>query len=310
MFLLDISIVIVTYNSEGFIEKCVKSIIENTIDLTYEIVIVDNTSVDRTIEIVKDLTNKYKNIRLIISENQGFNAGNNKGIKDSQGEYIALLNPDTLLVNNAFKIIIEGMRSDINIGVCGGTLLMEDMSLNMSLGSFPSLYDTLIRTFKLRNDNYYLSDLSKEKMEIPFPSGADFVFKRSLIDRIGYMDECYFLYFDEADYAYSITKLGLKNYLFTKAKIIHLQGKSTEAVSEFAKATFFDSYIKYLLKNISKGEALLMTITKIVEHIIKILLIYPLRRKYKSKDLMYREELSFYRKTWSAVMDKRGSCDE
>ena len=310
MILLDLSIIIVTYNSEIFVEKCIMSIIENTSDLKYEIIVVDNASTDNTVKTVGNLAKNYNNIRLVISENKGFNAGNNKGIKIAEGEYIALLNPDTILINNAFKIIIEGMKSEVDVGACGGTLLMEDMSLNMSLGSFPSLYDSLVRTFKLRNDSYYLSNVNEEKMRVPFPSGADLVFKSELIDRVGYMDERYFLYFDEADFAYSMNKLGLKSYLFTKAKIIHLQGKSTETVSEFAKKNFLDSYIKYLLKNVNKVEAMTMTMIKIIEHVLKILIIYPLKVRFKGKYFMYKEELSFYRKVWHSITFNNGDKNE
>ena len=136
---MDLSIIIVTYNSEKDIKKCIDSILEKTTGINYEIVIVDNSSQDNTRQIVKTIINEHSNIKLIKTENRGFNAGNNIGIRNSTGEFIALLNPDTILLNNAFKIIIDNMKKYNNVGACGAALYSEDGNLTMSHGVFPNI---------------------------------------------------------------------------------------------------------------------------------------------------------------------------
>lgn len=301
---MDISIIIVTYNSANDIEKCLLSIIKETKDINYEVWVIDNSSKDNTVDIVNKYVDEYENINLVISENKGFNAGNNIGIKKSTGEYIALLNPDTILLNNAFKIIINNMKKQKNVGACGATLYHEDMSLNMSHGSFPSLLETLVRIIKIRKDEtYYLADTSKKIMEVEFPSGADFVFKRALIDEIGLLDEDYFIYFDETDYALKIKKLGLKNYIYTDAKIIHAQGKSTENVSDFAYEMFIESYAKYLKKNVSSIESKLIMYLRIFEIKLKLFLVKFARNKYHNKYINLKSELHKYKKILLYIKD-------
>ena len=140
---MDLSIIIVTYNSEKDIKKCIDSILEKTTGINYEIVLVDNSSQDNTRQIVKTIINEHSNIKLIKTENRGFNAGNNIGIRNSTGEFIALLNPDTILLNNAFKIIIDNMKKYNNVGACGAALYNEDGNLTMSHGVFPNIKETI-----------------------------------------------------------------------------------------------------------------------------------------------------------------------
>lgn len=298
---MDLSIIIVTYNSEKDIKKCIDSILEKTTGINYEIVIVDNSSQDNTRQIVKTIINEHSNIKLIKTENRGFNAGNNIGIRNSTGEFIALLNPDTILLNNAFKIIIDNMKKYNNVGACGAALYSEDGNLTMSHGVFPNIKETILRSFRLRNyKTYYLANINSRVMEVDYPSGADFVFKRELIDKVGLMDEEYFIYFDETDYALRFKKAGLKQYLFTEAKIIHAQGNSTGNVSEFAQEQFFKSYVRYLNKNLNLIERHLVISIKLLEHKTKYVIFRLLKR---NKELIenHKREIKFYSKCLSSL---------
>lgn len=290
----DLSIIIVTYNSERDIKICLDSIINKTKGISYEIIVVDNSSNDKTFGVITEYSDKYKNIKVILSTNDGFNAGNNKGIRISKGKYIALLNPDTILLNDAFSIIIYNMKQIKNVGACGPALYTKENELNQSHISFPSLRDTLLRSFKFISDNFFLPNINKKKMNVQSPSGAAFVFNRRIVDLIGYMDERYFLYYDETDYAYHINKLGLKSFLFSEAKIIHLQGQSTQSMSDFSKRVFLESYVKYLKKNISYLEARLMTLVKILEYRVKLIIINIIKKDLLTRVDGCKEELQFY----------------
>ena len=298
---MDLSIIIVTYNSEKDIKKYIDSILEKTTWINYEIVIVDNSSQDNTRQIVKTIINEHSNIKLIKTENRGFNAGNNIEIRNSTGEFIALLNPDTILLNNAFKIIIDNMKKYNNVGACGAALYSEDGNLTMSHGVFPNIKETILRSFRLRNyKTYYLANINSRVMEIDYPSGADFVFKRELIDKVGLMDEEYFIYFDETDYALRFKKAGLKQYLFTEAKIIHAQGNSTGNVSEFAQEQFFKSYVRYLNKNLNLIERHLVISIKLLEHKTKYI-IFSLLKRNKELNENHKREIKFYSKCLSSL---------
>ena len=130
-------------------------------------------------------------------------------------------------------------------------------------------------------------------MKVEYPSGAVFVFKRELIEEVGLMDEEYFLYFDETDYAFRFKKMGLNSYLFTKAKVIHAQGNSTNGVSEFAREKFFESFVRYLNKNNSIFERYLIVIIKLTEHVIKYLISKLIQKDLSMLD-NYKGEIKFY----------------
>lgn len=289
---MELSIIIVTYNSASYIEKCIKSIIENTKNIKYEIIVVDNSSKDDTIARIKNINCSL--ITIVESENNGFNYGNNRGIEIAKGEYICLLNPDTIIINNAFEILISGMREDYNLGLCGARLLDENLNENISIGVFPSIKESLLKMFNIRNKKYFYASENKRKIVVDYPIGADFLFKSSLIEEIGYLDENYFLYFDETDYAYRIKNNGYKACIFTEAKIIHLQGKSTESLSEFAEKKFLESYIYYNRKFLSKKESYIINIINIISNYIKFIIKFIFRfgdYNYHLKSIKYYKKV-------------------
>lgn len=263
---MDLSIIIVTFNSENVIRNCIESILDKTKDLEYEIIIVDNSSTDETIKQIKSIDSKK--VSIIKSENKGFNYGNNRGIEVSKGKYICLLNPDTILLNNAFKIMISELKKDNKIGCCGSQLLDKNMNKNFTFGTFPSIKSALFDLVGIRSKNYF-KGLNKRKYKVDYPIGADFLFRRNIIEEIGYLDENYFLYFDETDFGYRIYKNGYSAYIFSDAKIIHLEGESTKEVNDFAKKKFLESYVYYNTKFLTKKQSIIICRINIINNYIK-----------------------------------------
>ncbi|MDS0526650.1 glycosyltransferase family 2 protein [Clostridium sp. SHJSY1] len=296
---MDLSIIIVTYNSESYIENCIYSILKTTKEIKYEIIVVDNSSKDRTVEKVKSI--KSEVLKVIESQNRGFNYGNNRGIEIANGKYICLLNPDTIVCNNAFYILKREMDLDSSLGLCGGKLLDVDGRENITFGCFPSIKQALMKACFIRKDKYYKANVKSKKFYVDYPIGADFFFRKEIIREIGMLDENYFLYFDETDFAFRIRKAGFKACILTEAKIIHLQGKSTEDISEFASQKFLESFVYYNKKFLNKRQTSTLCAINIIFNMEMCLLKYIL----KKGDYKYNlRAIDFYKTTFKEVLTK------
>ncbi|HAT4315643.1 TPA: glycosyltransferase family 2 protein [Clostridium perfringens] len=282
---MKLSIIIVTYNSEKYIENCINSILNYKLSFEYEICFIDNNSTDNTIDILENYCNDYCNFKVIKSENRGFNYANNIGIKNTSGELILLLNPDTIILENSIEKLVECMEKKNNIGALGCELLDKDMGKNVSRLYFPSIKDHILRIIGIRNQNSSLIN-ANGLIEVESPTGAVFMFKREIIDMVGLMDSDYFLYFDELDYAKRILNAGKKNYVYSKSKIIHLQGMSTVTLNDNMYKINIESYNKFLNKHCS-------SLRKII---IKNLFFIDNLNKYIVFSLIRKEKSNYYKK--------------
>lgn len=234
---MKITVIIVTYNSAKYIEKCLNSLIQMTVNMTYEIVIVDNASTDNTVSILRT---KYSYLNIIVNKiNKGFAKAVNQAIKVSKSEYILLLNPDAFLQNNVIEIFYQHfqMNNNKNVACAGGSVYSNYDCPTLAYGFFPSLRQIFFEEFGFRKlfTNYYFKNLSPgcrydgEKVkEVDYICGANLFFRRNLIELIGYFDEDFFLYYEETEFCYRAKKQKLKNILIPQARIMHYEGKSVE----------------------------------------------------------------------------------
>lgn len=229
-----ISIIIVTYNSQEYIERCIESIYSNTDMSDTEIIVVDNASTDRTVNI---LYNKYRNIRLIRNKrNTGYASANNKGIRRSHGEYIMLLNPDTYFVNDAPHIMKDFLKNNPEAGCAGSRLEYFNGKLQLSCRKFP----TFINVFFGRKSifrhifpgnpisrKYMMQDLDYNKNHrVDWVMGASMMLKREVTDKCGLFDEDYFLFAEDTDLCYRMHKKDYKIYYVPRAIVRHYHGGS------------------------------------------------------------------------------------
>lgn len=244
---MDVSIIIVNYNTESLILDCIDSIYKQTKNLDYEIIVVDNASPEG----IKYLHNDNR-ISLIQAQlNLGFGRANNLGAQYAVGRYLFFLNPDTLLVNNAIFILLDFMDKNELVGVCGGNLYTKDMlpchsykvvapgllyELNELLKEFPS------RT--LWNDHFNYTDKCKE---VAYITGADLFIRKEIFEQIGGFDKDFFMYFEETHLCYKVKKQGKKVVNVPQAKIIHLEGQSFK-LKELRESLFYEGRYKYLTK--------------------------------------------------------------
>lgn len=256
---MDVSIIMVNYNTIELTRGAINSIFEKTKDIDYEIILVDNNSKDGSHEYFSNL--KLQNFEYIQSgSNLGFGKANNLGYKKAKGNYIFLLNTDTLLVNNAIKILYDNIKKSKNTGIVGGNLydinmkpthsfLKELYSLKTEIyfnfGFILEIPKKILKIFKeeKRKDFNYTDEVK----EVGYITGADMLIRRECIEKVGFFDPDFFMYFEETELTSRIKKAGYKVLSVPKAKIIHLEGKSSKFKEQKIKM-FNDSKFKYFQK--------------------------------------------------------------
>lgn len=256
---MQISVIIVNYNTLELTKNTIQSIIDKTKEVKYEIILVDNDSNDGS----KDYFSKdyYKTqIKFIKNdENLGFGKANNIGINLAKGKYIFLLNSDTLLINNSLKILFDFMEKNNDVGICGANLYDEEKFPTHSYGRLPNAFMDIndfclkiyYKIFKKRLDFNYKNEVK----QVGYITGADMFIRKSALDSVGTFDSDFFMYFEETELTSRIKKQGYKIFSVPEAKIIHLEGKSFK-FKETRFSMMCESKYKYLYKVYGKKQVL------------------------------------------------------
>lgn len=234
--MLDLSIIIVNYNVQHFVEQTLLSVKRAVEGVSAEVIVVDNNSKDGSVQLIQE---KFPWVKLIANKvNGGFSKANNQGIEISEGKYCLLLNPDTVVEEDTFSKIIQFMNDHDDCGGMG--VKMIDGSghfLPESKRSLPTPNVAFYKMFGLSSifkqskkfGKYHLSYLSKDETnEVEILAGAYMVLRKSVLDKIGLLDETFFMYGEDIDLSYRIIKAGYKNYYFADTKCIHYKGESTK----------------------------------------------------------------------------------
>lgn len=269
--MMDISVILVNYNTRDLTKKCIESIKEYVKSVSYEIIVIDNNSVDNS---VKFLQSAFQDITLIQNEaNIGFGPANNIGASFAKGKYLLFLNTDTILLNDslsAFYYFYENNQFE-KLGAVGGALLNEDLSLGWSAGSFNSL-STMIRWYYLRvisKDRRGMNILGsvipedRDQIIVDYVTGADLFIRRDLFLKVGGFDQNIFMYFEDELLQYRLKQLGYKNVIIGGTKIVHLEGASMSKVqgkvpnrkriiSERSMFYYFETTKGYTYKSFAK----------------------------------------------------------
>lgn len=232
---MDVSIIFVNYRTSKILIEAISSVIAHTKDLSYEIIIVDNNSQDDSEKELKDCFGEQ--IRYIqLPENVGFGRANNVGAQNAQGHYLFLLNPDTLLINDAINILVKFLDKNPNVAIAGGNLFSVNLKPNASFERkllFPSIFmefcylsawiiPRLIygRNFEFNHTNHPL--------EVGFIIGADMMIRAKVFHALKGFDPDFFMYSEETDLSFRAIKAGYKSVCVPSAHIIHMEGKSSQ----------------------------------------------------------------------------------
>ncbi len=246
---MDVSIVIVNWNTRQLLLNCLASIYETVKEISFEVFLVDNASSDDSVEAV---VAAYPQVKIIQNEkNLGFAAANNKALRVMEGDYALLLNTDTILTEGAIAKLHSFMQKNTKAGMCCGQLLNEDSSKQNSVANFPSFLSLLMNETLLRIllPKKYPSKRQEytEPLGVDSCIGACLMVRKKAMDEVGLLDERYFFFMEETDWALTMRKAGWSSWLVPNAMIYHLQGKSAGDNVE-ARKMFYRSRYKYLQK--------------------------------------------------------------
>lgn len=260
---MQLSVIILNYNVKHFLELCVLSVQKAIQNIDAEIIVVDNNSKDGSCELIKQ---RFPNVKLIENkENFGFPKGNNIGVDQAKGEYICILNPDTVVAEDTFIKILNSqfIIHNSQLGIIGCKLIDgSGKFLPESKRGVPTPWVAFTKIFGLyklfpkskRFNQYYAQHLPKNQTgKVDVLVGAFMVMKRDLYLEIGGFDENCFMYSDDIDLSYMVLKSGRSNYYFSETSVIHFKGESTvrdeKYMQRFQEAmTFF--YNKHFKKSV------------------------------------------------------------
>lgn len=255
----NISVVIVTYNSATTINSCLNSII--SLNSGVEIVVVDNNSQDETVKILQGFKDK---ITLVISpENLGFSKANNLGVKQSLGQYLVFLNPDTkLLTKNGLNDIVGTLEKNEGFGLIGPKLLYASSKSRKTVRNLPTVSRAIAEYIlgKTGTYDFYIPD-SSDLSEVESVLGACMVISREVFDKVQGFDEKYFLYFEDIQLCKDVGKLGLKIGFLPRVEVVHIEGVSGQGIktseSLIKSAKIYHGLCEYfLIQNIIRLGAL------------------------------------------------------
>jgi GT2 family glycosyltransferase len=260
---LKLAVIIVNYNVRHFLEQALQSVRKAAEGLSVEVWVVDNNSADDSVAMVQ---HKFPEVNLIANhENVGFSTANNQAIRLSTAEYILLLNPDTLIEVNTFQKTLDLMDSRPDIGGLGvRTIDGSGKFLPESKRGFPAPWVAFCKAFGLSAlfpkspifNQYYLGHLSEfESHEIDVLVGSFMLLRHSVLDKIGLLDEAFFMYGEDIDLSYRIVKAGFKNYYFSDTTIIHYKGESTKKGSLNYVRVFYGAMIIFAKKHFQGQQA-------------------------------------------------------
>lgn len=262
---MKLSIIIVNYNVKYFLEQVLFSVQRAAVGLPVEVWVVDNNSADGSVAMVRE---KFPEVQLIENkENVGFSKANNQAIVQSSGEYVLLLNPDTVVSEDTFHKSIAFMDSYVEAGGLGiKTIDGSGVFLPESKRGFPSPWVAFCKSFGLAAlfphspffNWYYLGHLSKDEThECEVLVGSFMLMRRSVLDKIGLLDEAFFMYGEDIDLSYRIVNQGFKNYYFADSTIIHYKGESTKKGSLNYVRVFYGAMIIFAKKHFQGQKAAL-----------------------------------------------------
>jgi len=228
---IDISVIIVNYNTSDYTINCIQSIYEKTKLTNFETIVIDNNSRPEEYQKLRALE-KFQNTKLIRSRfNGGFSYANMLGVNLASGDYYYFLNNDTLFVNDVLDILHQFMGQHQEASICSGQMYDELNHPQVNFNYFPSIGLKLLGSgiMRLTAPNNYPKKKAdyQNTMNVPLVNGSSMFVRASLFDKIGGFDLNYFLYCEEEDIAYRLRKLGTKVYLVPQAKYIHFMHKST-----------------------------------------------------------------------------------
>ena len=256
---VDVSIILVNWNTRELLYNCINSVYRNTSNSNFEIIVVDNASSDDSVDMLKL---EFGDVKVIANtKNRGFSAANNQGMLASKGRYILLLNSDTIVLDNAIDKAVAFADAHKQVAVVGPRVLNPDNTLQLTCFMFPSILNMLLSAsylYKLFPKSRFFG---RERMtwwsrddvrEVDVVTGCFMLVRREAIEAVGMMDERFFMYGEETDWCYRFKQAGWKVMFTPISTIIHLCGQSSQKVKTEMLIRLRLSILQFIDKHYSR----------------------------------------------------------
>ena len=229
---MDVSVVIVSWNTRDLLRCCLRSVFEQTKEASFEVFVVDNNSRDGSADMVRT---EFPKVKLIENtQNRGFAAANNQALQLGLGRYMLLLNPDTLILDDAISLCVRYADAHSDVGVVGCQVLEDEDRIF----TFPTPWNVFLALSGLsrafpRSRLFGRPELGDSEQDVDVVAGMFMLVRREAIAQVGLLDKSYFVYSEETDWCYRFARAGWRRVFTPSARIVHLDGgrKSTSQVS-------------------------------------------------------------------------------
>ncbi len=273
---LDLSIVIVSWNTRELLHDCLSSLNPACASLKYEVLVVDNDSADDSAKMVH---NDFPQYTLIASGgNLGFSKGNNLAFPQCTGKFILLLNPDTVCPENSLETLVTWSRNKENLGAVSPLLTDAQGAPTITSGFFPAPHFHWLGFLDprrklpgrfLQNRIVNIPHINDPSGKVEYVAGACFLIPRVAFEIIGPLDERFFMYFEETDWCWRARQAGLEIWYCAETRVAHLEGQSAQKVSVFTTRQFQKSYRLFVEKNYGAGQVWKYRLAQFVEYSFK-----------------------------------------
>lgn len=312
-----LSITLVHHEGLSTLHDCLQSLITNAPEVSFELILVDNASTDGAVAMVQE---QFPQVRLLQNERrQGFGANQNRAVEASEGEYILLLNDDTVVHPHALDALCRFMDSHPDVGVVGPRLLNPDGSLQQSCYRFPSPLRSFTENLLLTAafpEHPVLGDYRMwahdSEREVDFVVGAAMLVRCQIIEKVGTLDTNFFMYFEEIDWQRRITQAGGRVGFCPDAVITHLGGQSSEGLRGRQLVEFNRGHLRYMRKYYGIAGATLHRLLMIVGALLRLslwnllALVKPTRRSEARQNIaVWKHHLRW----WSGLSSDPGLAE-
>jgi N-acetylglucosaminyl-diphospho-decaprenol L-rhamnosyltransferase len=301
---MDLSIIIINWNTRDLLAHCLESVYANPPNSELEVIVVDNHSSDASAAMVRT---SFPQVRLFENaENVGFVRANNQALLKCRGRYVMLLNSDTIVKPDALTRMVSFLDEHPEAGIVGASVLNPDGTPQRCFGSFPTILSESAYAWGLDSSPLCSKWLvpaplhSDECRQTDWVLGAALMVRRAALDRVGYLDEEYFMYSEEIDLCHRVKKDGWTNYVLAAAPIIHLGGQSAQQIPAPMKAELFRSKVKYFRKHRGRLAAAFM-------HSVFALSILARRAAYRLRGR--KQTVGLWTDVWSYFVRKESHHD-
>jgi GT2 family glycosyltransferase len=287
--LIDVSVVIISWNTADLLKQCLQSVFSETLNIDFEVVVVDNASSDRSAEMVAQ---EFPEVILIANtKNLGFAAANNQGIETARGRYVLLLNSDTIVLDGAIQRTVGYADKHTDVAVVGCRVLNPDQTLQHSCFMFPSLLNWFLSAsylYKIFPSSRFFGRermtwwSREEERDVEVVTGCFMLVRREAIADVGVMDDGFFMYAEETDWCYRFRAKGWKNRFMPDAQIVHIGGASAAKLGTRRAQISNASFVRYMFKHWSRPRALVGIFMLLFFYTVRLMVLFPARLVYTS----------------------------